>query len=174
MYICCQAAPAQPVFRDLGRKIVSPTRACREAKLSGRNSIAAMWTIGVQVARLTGKKSWPCVGEPLHGNLIKRVTVFDRQRGLAKPGRLFAGKLAFAGNSLVRFRDALDPILKLAASLGQLPRHHVAGSARVSIREVRRESDSLTRSKLVFCHFLTALLACVVRSMRIPFAVCFP
>jgi hypothetical protein len=61
---------------------------------------------------------------------------------------LFASKLAFAGYSLVRFRDALDPIFKLASPLGQLLCYHIAGTARVSIRH---ESDFLTRSKLVLC-----------------------
>jgi hypothetical protein len=66
---------------------------------------------------------------------------------------LFTSKLAFEGNSFVRFRDALDPVLKLASPLGQLLCYHIAGTGRVSIREVSRESDSLTRSKLVLRHF---------------------
>jgi hypothetical protein len=88
-----------------------------------------------------------------------------RRIGAAWTGRLFASKLTFAGNSLVGLRDALDPVLKLAAPLGQLPRYHVANAARTSICEVCGESDSLTRPKLVLCH-LTAFLACVAWSLK--------
>jgi hypothetical protein len=70
MYICRQAARKRSRFiRDLERKIVSLTRARREAKLSGRSSIDAIWTIEGRIARFTGKKSWPRVVEHLHSNI---------------------------------------------------------------------------------------------------------
>jgi hypothetical protein len=55
----------------------------------------------------------------------------------------------------VRFGDALDPVLKLAASLWQLHSYHVAGTGRSPIRETCGERDSLTGSKLVFRHSAT-------------------
>ena len=55
----------------------------------------------------------------------------------------------------MRFRDALYPILKFAASLRQLLGYHVAGTGRSSIRETCGKRDSLTGSKLVFCHSAT-------------------
>jgi hypothetical protein len=69
-------------------------------------------------------------------------------------GRLFASKLALTGNSLVRFGGALDPVLKLAAPLGQLFYYHVASTACVPVCEVCRESDFLACSKLVLCHLM--------------------
>jgi hypothetical protein len=66
--------------------------------------------------------------------------------------RLFAGEFTLAGYSLVRLRDALDPVLKLAASLRQLLGYHVAGTGRSPIRETCGECYSLAGSKLVFCH----------------------
>jgi hypothetical protein len=53
------------------------------------------------------------------------------------------------------FGDAFDAVLKLAASLGQLPGYHVAGAGCAPIRRVCSKGDSLTGSKFVFCH-LTA------------------
>jgi hypothetical protein len=55
----------------------------------------------------------------------------------------------------VRLRDALDPVLKLAASLRQLLGYHVAGTGRSPIHETSGERDSLTDSKLVFRHSAT-------------------
>lgn len=65
--------------------------------------------------------------------------------------RLFSSKLALTGNSLVGFGDALDPILKLTVSRGQLPGHNVAATGRAPVREAWSECNSLAGSKLVLC-----------------------
>jgi hypothetical protein len=67
----------------------------------------------------------------------------------------FPSKLALAGYALVRFGNALDPVLKLAAPLRQLLGYDVAGTGGSSIRKTCGERDSLTGSKLVFCHSAT-------------------
>jgi hypothetical protein len=68
--------------------------------------------------------------------------------------RLLTGKLALTRNSLVKFGDFLDSILKLAVSLGQLLGHHVAPTGRAPIHEVCNESDFLTGLKPVLCWWM--------------------
>jgi hypothetical protein len=67
-------------------------------------------------------------------------------------GRPFTSEVALAGYSLVRLGDALDSVLKLAASLGQLLDYHVAGTGRPPNREGCGQRDPLTGLKLMFCH----------------------
>ena len=83
-----------------------------------------------------------------HLALVQRLSL-GRRRGA---WMLFASELALAGYSLVRFGDVLDPVLKLAASFGQLLGYHVADTGRSPSREIRGQRDSLAGSKLVFCH----------------------
>jgi hypothetical protein len=47
-------ASAASLF-EIWRKVVSPTRLCREAKSFGRSSIDAVWSIGAADARLTSE-----------------------------------------------------------------------------------------------------------------------
>lgn len=75
--------------------------------------------------------------------------------------RLFARELALAGNALVRVGGPLDPVLKFAAPLGQLPCYHVASAACAPIREVWGECDLLASLKLVLCHPTVLWCMCV-------------
>jgi hypothetical protein len=67
-------------------------------------------------------------------------------------GRLFASKLALACNSLVRFRSALDPILKLTVALGLLLGYCVTAAGCGAVYDIRRERGSLIHSKFMLCH----------------------
>src|SRR5215471_9953550 len=62
---------------------------------------------------------------------------------------LFTSKVALAYNSLVRFGDVLDSVLKLAIPLGQALGYHVAATGRIIIRDAADERHSLASSKLV-------------------------
>jgi hypothetical protein len=78
--------------------------------------------------------------------------MIGRWRRFGLIARPLVSEFALAGYSFVRFGDALDPVLKLAASLRQLLGYHVAGADRSPIRETCGERDSLTSAKFVFCH----------------------
>src|SRR5262249_35004501 len=94
--------------------------------------------------------------EPLHGSLRHTflfVAVATRPR-TSPAERLFTSKFALARNSLMRFRYVLDPVLKLAVTLGQLPGHHIAATDCASMREACNERNFLTGSKLVLCHHM--------------------
>src|SRR5579871_6722852 len=84
------------------------------------------------------------------------------RHALAWTVRLFARELALAGNALVRFGCFLDPILKFAAPLGQLPRYDVSSATCIPICEVWSKCDLLAGLKLVLWH-VTLLLAYVHR-----------
>jgi hypothetical protein len=66
---------------------------------------------------------------------------------------LFASKLILAGNSLVSFGGALDPILKLAVTLRQLLNYYVAPADCTAVSaDVRCQRHSLTLAKFMVCH----------------------
>ena len=71
---------------------------------------------------------------------------------VTRRSRLFANKLALAGNPLMRFGGGLDAILKLAVAFRQLLGYHVAATGSIPVDGVRRECASLVHSKFMFCH----------------------
>ena len=62
------------------------------------------------------------------------------------------GKLAFARNSLVSFRGALDSILELAVALWQLLGYDVSTSSCTTSPDVRCKRNALADSELGIGH----------------------
>ena len=66
--------------------------------------------------------------------------------------RLITGKLAFASDSLVRFRGTLDSILELAAALGQLLGYYVNTRSCITELAVGCKRNPVANSKLGVRH----------------------
>ena len=119
---------------------------------SAESSIDGMWGIEASVASLRCQERQSFVGEP-GADLFAKAGISRWESASTRlDARLFAREFALAGNSLVRFRGPLDPVLKFATPLGQLLRYHVASAACAPIREVWSECDLLAGLKFMLCH----------------------
>jgi hypothetical protein len=65
---------------------------------------------------------------------------------------LVTSKLALTCNSLVRFGDALDPVIELAVSFWKPFGDYVCAACCVVAQCAFSERDSLAMSELVICH----------------------
>jgi len=61
-------------------------------------------------------------------------------------------ELAFLHHTLVRFADALDPIVKLAIAIGKLPDNFIKTFCGIPIRISARELNLLSEAKSVLGH----------------------